>query len=336
MQSSSSLPAIPARRFRSEIARRCGIPKPTAHKILGALHASGWVSRSPLNLRYGLGPTLILIGHAASEVRPEVNLARPVMEDFVTQFRCECMLSTAVSDEILISNPPAQSCAWVDVSDRRSDAAKSRPLVHASSCGGRRTNGTSGMHGVASAMRSLREQMDAILHVTVERGYVVTLHTDFQDQVAEAVRLMPKDLTAQQIRVFLTQRLASLSQVAYLGGGIAGRQGACMVESLQAPVFDVDGMPRYDLALVIHREFEPEALDRIGRRLRAAADGVSARIPTERRPPWPLERADPGHLTGTSPPLSSSRRCVLAERGRPHRAVGALWGQDRLPAPAPA
>ncbi|MGO8862878.1 MAG: IclR family transcriptional regulator [Acidimicrobiales bacterium] len=289
----------------SEIARRCGIPKPTAHKILGALHASGWVSRSPLNLRYGLGPTLILIGHAASEVRPEVNLARPVMEELATQFRCECMLSTAVSDEILIleSTGPV-----VRVGSTFRTGAQT-PLVAPFGACFIAWRSPDEWHewyarsGLGDAQ--LREQMDAILHVTVERGYVVTLHTDFQDQVAEAVRLMPKDLTAQQIRAFLTQRLASLSQVAYLGGGIAGRQGACMVESLQAPVFDVDGMPRYDLALVIHREFEPEALDRIGRRLRAAADGVSAAIERSAGRRGHSNERIRATSPGTSPPLSS-------------------------------
>jgi DNA-binding IclR family transcriptional regulator len=263
----------------SEIARRCGIPKPTAHKILSTLQARAWVSRSTVDLRYGLGPTLILIGHAAGEVRPEVNVARPIMEELATEFRCECMLSTAVSDEILILESTGSVEHRVGSSFR---SGAQTPLVAPFGACFIAWQSPDEWHEwyARSGLSDphLIEQMDAILNVTVERGYVVTLHTDFQDQVAEAVKLMPKDLTAQQIRAFLTQRLAGLSQVAYLGGGIAERQGACMVESIQAPVFDVDGMPRYDLALVIHREFDSEALDRVGRRIRAAANEVSTAI----------------------------------------------------------
>jgi len=263
----------------SEIARRCAIPKPTVHKILGTLQARGWVSRSTVDLRYRLGPTLILIGHAAGEVRPEVNLARPIMEELATEFRCECMLSTAVSDEILILESTGSVEHRVGSSFR---SGAQTPLVAPFGACFIAWQSSDEWHewyarsGLSDPQ--LIEQMDAILKATVERGYVVTLHTDFQDQVAEAVRLMPKDLTTQQIRAFLMQRLAGLSQVAYLGGGITERRGRCMVESIQAPVFDVDGMPRYDLALVIHREFESEALDRVGRRIRAAANEVSTAI----------------------------------------------------------
>ena len=80
----------------SDIARQCGLRKSTAYTILGTLHESGWVTRSPADLRYALGPSLIAVGQAAEETRPEVNLARPVMEalaielqrEFGLQHRC--------------------------------------------------------------------------------------------------------------------------------------------------------------------------------------------------------------------------------------------------------
>src|SRR5262249_42815763 len=86
----------------SEVARLCGIQKSTAYKILGTLHELGWVTRSPSDLRYGLGPTLIAIGQAAVETRPEVNLARPVMERLSIAFRRQCVLTTTLGIEILV------------------------------------------------------------------------------------------------------------------------------------------------------------------------------------------------------------------------------------------
>ena len=70
----------------TEVARSCGLQKSTAYKFLGTLHELGWVTRSPSDLRYGLGPTLIAVGQAAVETRPEVNLARPVMERIAIAF----------------------------------------------------------------------------------------------------------------------------------------------------------------------------------------------------------------------------------------------------------
>src|SRR6201995_766710 len=77
----------------SDIARFCGLRKSTAHTVLGALHEAGWLTRSPTDLEYGLGPTLIMVGRAAAETRPEVNLARPVMERLTASFQRECVLS---------------------------------------------------------------------------------------------------------------------------------------------------------------------------------------------------------------------------------------------------
>jgi DNA-binding IclR family transcriptional regulator len=263
----------------TEIARRCAVPKPTAYKVLRTLQDNGWVSRSPLDLRYGLGPSLIVIGHAAGEVRPEVNLARPVLKELAAEFHCECMLSTAIAEEILILESTGSVELRAGSSLRRGGRT---PLVAPfGACfiawqTPQEWHNWYARSGLGDPL--LIEQMDTILRETVKRGYVITLITDFQDQVAEAVRLMPKEITAPQIRTFLTQRLAGLSQITYLGGGMAGRLGPWMVESLQAPVFDVDGTARYDLALVIHREFGPEVLDRVGGRLRAAADQLSTAI----------------------------------------------------------
>ena len=155
----------------SEIARRCGIPKPTAHKILGTLQARGWVSRSTVDLRYGLGPTLILIGHTAGEVRPEVNLARPIMEELATEFRCECMLSTAVSDEILILESTGSVEHRVGSSFR---SGAQTPLVAPFGACFIAWQSPDEWHEwyARSGLSDphLIEQMDAILNVTVERG----------------------------------------------------------------------------------------------------------------------------------------------------------------------
>lgn len=292
----------------SEVARRCGIPKPTAYKVLVTLQDKGWVSRSPLDLRYGLGPTLMVIGHAASEVRPEVNLARPIMEELAAEFRCECMFSTAVADDILILESTGSVELRLGSSFRR--PAQTPLVAPFGACfiawqspdEWHDWYARSGVHDPLVA-----KQMDNVLREAVKRGYVVTFQTDFQDQVSEAVRLIPRDLTPQQIRKFLTERLAGLSQVTYLGGGITGRGGAWMVESLQAPVFDLDGSPRYDLALVIHREFEPDALDRLGRRLRAAADQLSTAIALSAGRPDPIPRAGwAGATSSRRPPAINS------------------------------
>lgn len=47
----------------------------TAFTLLHTLHQVGWVFRSPRELRYGLGSTLMVVGEAAAKVIPEVSFA---------------------------------------------------------------------------------------------------------------------------------------------------------------------------------------------------------------------------------------------------------------------
>jgi DNA-binding IclR family transcriptional regulator len=263
----------------SEIARRCGLRKSTAYKILGELQASGWLTRWPADLRYGLGPKLVVIGRAASEVTPEVNLARPFLKELAAEFQRECVFCTALSDQILIldstgpvgfrasSFPPgaqiplvapfgAVYIAWQDEVVRKDWYARS---------------------GLDEPDRI--KQMEETLKQTVKRGYLVTVESDFQDQLAEVMTAMSEDLTVQEIRNLLKHRLASLSTIAWLGGGDTGLAKSLVVESLQAPVFDVDGVSRYALAVVkINREYQYESLSRAGDRVRQAADQVTAAI----------------------------------------------------------
>src|SRR5690606_6335189 len=49
----------------SEVARRCGLNRATAHALLSALTARGVLVRHPDEKRYSLGPRLVAIGEAA-------------------------------------------------------------------------------------------------------------------------------------------------------------------------------------------------------------------------------------------------------------------------------
>ncbi len=60
----------------TDLARRLGIHKSTAHGILGTLAAHDFVERDPLTRRYRLGPALVALGRAAD--REDLGpLARP-------------------------------------------------------------------------------------------------------------------------------------------------------------------------------------------------------------------------------------------------------------------
>lgn len=70
----------PEERFTlSEVARRCGLNKATAHALLSALTAHGILLRHPDEKRYSLGPRLVAIGDAALRGYTAVDFAPSVL-----------------------------------------------------------------------------------------------------------------------------------------------------------------------------------------------------------------------------------------------------------------
>jgi DNA-binding IclR family transcriptional regulator len=262
----------------SDIARQCGLRKSTAYTILGTLHESGWVTRSPADLRYALGPSLIAVGQAAEETRPEVNLARPVMEALAIELQRELVFSTAVGDEIVV----LESTGVAGMRGRSLHPGQRVPLVA--------PFGTVFIAWQGAADRAEwyarsgvtdTEQMrvlERILDATVRRGYVVTLKSDPYDRMARVISAVAAEKTIQDVRRTLKEQISQLPPVAYLvDEGVAHEPQ--VVDSLQAPIFDSDGAPRYALTVNnVDMELEPKKLARFGARVRAAADEVTSAV----------------------------------------------------------
>jgi DNA-binding IclR family transcriptional regulator len=70
----------PDERFTlSEVARRCGLNKATAHALLSALTTHGILLRHPDEKRYSLGPRLVAIGDAALRGYTAIDFAPSVL-----------------------------------------------------------------------------------------------------------------------------------------------------------------------------------------------------------------------------------------------------------------
>lgn len=75
------LASHPEERFTlSEVARRCGLNKATAHALLNALSEHGVLLRHPDEKRYSLGPRLIAFGEAARRGYTVVDFAAPLLD----------------------------------------------------------------------------------------------------------------------------------------------------------------------------------------------------------------------------------------------------------------
>jgi len=87
----------------SELSRRVGIAKPTAHAMLAALTDAGYLLRHPVDKTYALGPALVAVGAAAAARELDlVSYARDEMERLAEELHVEVVASAAVGEEIVM------------------------------------------------------------------------------------------------------------------------------------------------------------------------------------------------------------------------------------------
>jgi len=87
----------------SELARRLEMNKATAHSMLTALTSAGWLARHPIDKTYRLGPALIALSHATSNVeRDLLGVARDEMRRLADDLGVQCVASTVIGDEMVL------------------------------------------------------------------------------------------------------------------------------------------------------------------------------------------------------------------------------------------
>lgn len=93
----------PGRGFTlSELSRRLGISKATAHGVLGTLTDRALLLRDPATNEFRLGPALVPMGSVAERTLPALTHARAEAERLADEFDGECVIVTAIGDEILL------------------------------------------------------------------------------------------------------------------------------------------------------------------------------------------------------------------------------------------
>jgi DNA-binding IclR family transcriptional regulator len=87
----------------SELSRRLGIAKGTAHPQVAALCAAGYLLRHPVTKTIMLGPALIGLGNAAASGRSElVEYARDEMGRLAADLDLQCVASAIMGEEMVL------------------------------------------------------------------------------------------------------------------------------------------------------------------------------------------------------------------------------------------
>jgi DNA-binding IclR family transcriptional regulator len=262
----------------SELARRLSLNKSTVHTLVHTLHEAGWLFCSTVDLRYGLGPTLTILGEAAAQAIPELTLARSAMEELAAEFQRECVFSMVADGEIIslyTTGPAGLRGNWVRPG-ARTPCNPPFGTVFMAWEGDAARKAWYERGRVSDPQRY--EELNADLAAIRKRGYVVTVKSTFEAKLAQVMRTMPDAFVSRrELHDILERHLADLQPVEYLVSDDDGG-GSLLVETIQAPVFESE-VPRYAITVShIDRVLDPAGLARAGKRVRDAADGVSELI----------------------------------------------------------
>ncbi len=164
----------------SEVARRVGVSKAAAHRMLTTLARRGYVVQNAATTQYAIGPRLRRFSHIAAEGVDVITAARPFMTD----------LRDATGDQVHLATLDGAESVYI----AREDGL--HPVQVISRVGAR-----SPAHCVATGKALLAHASPALQHQVAAGGltrYTPLTHADEADLLAELARIRARGCSINQ------------------------------------------------------------------------------------------------------------------------------------------
>lgn len=157
----------------AELARECGLPLSTAHRLLGSLVRHGYLEFESGSRRYTLGLQVFFLGQAVAQARGLAGMARPVLEE----------VSSVTGEATLMAVLDGSEQLYVHyVQGPHGVSVIGRPGAH-----GPLHCTAQGKVLVAMAPHDVRERLVATLELTPTGPNCITDREKFREEI-EAVR----------------------------------------------------------------------------------------------------------------------------------------------------
>jgi len=261
----------------SEIARRVGIGKGTAHALVTTLVASGYLVRHPADKTYVLGAAVVALGRAAAAAElGALDFARPAMERLSDELGLQCLASAAIGGEIVIlgrTGAPVPLGVSVEVGQRL-PLVPPLGTVFVAWSGGAEIDAWLCRLGAAAEDADLARYRAAVATVR-ERGYSVALEADARARLGRALAALGPEAGTPALRRQVLDLVAELGHEEYILGELTGA-ARYQVNHLAAPVLDPDDRVVLALTLVgFTDQLGAEDVSPLGERLVAESRSVS-------------------------------------------------------------
>lgn len=243
------LAAFPERGFTlSEIVRATKINVASCHAVLTTLTDCGYLTRSPKQRTYTLGPALVAIGQAALKSQPLISRAKEAAENLRRELGTPMLLSAVIGNEILaiVSLPDASGRSpGMQVGERKPLVAPiGAPFLAWSSEAA--IEAWIARH--APPDEKLAEEWRHTLAVIRKRGYQVMLRAPDSPQIATLMSEMASGRFIPDYKDEVTRLINSFDhQLSQPETIVADELYDILL--ISAPLFDQNGAAAFNLSL---------------------------------------------------------------------------------------
>jgi DNA-binding IclR family transcriptional regulator len=273
----------------SDLARRLHLSKSTALGILGSLTRAGYLQRAEDTKTYTLGPALIGLGRAASEVFSSLTFARPEMRNLNAELGYAASLATLVDDKIVLLDRTGPFGPF----DQVIKVGQRYPYTPPSGCVAGVWLDDEGIDQWLAeypevSMEGSLPHLRALVDSARKLGYLV----ERMNNVSIGALTVLAGLDSHNVPAAAIDAIQNMvSQITdrhYLARDL--RRGRYFeVTFVTAPSYDADGRPDVLISVLLFRDdVTYEELTRYGEAVRAAAARVTAQ--SGGRDPWRGQR----------------------------------------------
>jgi DNA-binding IclR family transcriptional regulator len=270
----SFLAAHPDEAFSySQLSRRLQINLASTHNLLMALTECGYLTRSPRDRTFSLGPALVAIGDAALRGNPAIDEARVQMRGLSKELGLETLAFVRAGTDALCiarAGPTQGPGKTVQVGQRIPLMA---PLSSVFVAWAPAEEVELWLLRGGSSLRERRRQREK-LELVRDRGFSVALEVAGRRQLGDLLSEMADDPHSETLRIEMRDVIKELGLGKYqLGEGSATSH---RISTITAPIFDPLGQVELAITLqVFKQDVSSKSIEALGRRLLRVTRAIS-------------------------------------------------------------
>jgi DNA-binding IclR family transcriptional regulator len=261
----------------SDIVKALDLNQATAYTIMKELVDTGWVTRDPANKAFSIGATLVSLARQIDQSPSVAHAAQVAARAAVSDTGYAASVSERAGNQLVITAfitaHAARDEQWhAAVGDRLPFAAPFGPAYAAWEPDDERM---AWIHRSGVNNRAFHRKLDQFLTDTADQGYSVERMSPEMVSAIPVMTRLQAEALSDSMRDHLDEVLLEMTGASGDSADARGQQRH-YVGAISVPIFNTAGRVSHSITLHPFTNLPARKIEQIGRRLRRAAEGLSA------------------------------------------------------------